>query len=296
MRRSQEIATFDASRTAGTIAKSPYNISFSTPFIKPVNTSYASQLRKNPNMKIIQIIAIIFAIHVLTTLCMAHYDPNQGRWMNRDPIEEQGGLNLYGFVGNSSIDDIDILGNWFKQMDTQHVRSLPGEKELGITPARAFIGAKCICDPKTGKWNTELVNYWVSAYIVVRTHLYANSSYYQIADHSIKGTIAHEQIHVDNYKKWHDKNLPHAESDFASTHIFDDCLTCSKYIDSKELSWVSSFFTANNDEVSHKNGPYGGGSGEVIDGPNSDTFESPPDPYTPIWKNRLRFKNLTNCK
>jgi len=30
--------------------------------------------------------------------------------MNRDPIEEEGGLNLYGFAGNSSLNGIDLLG------------------------------------------------------------------------------------------------------------------------------------------------------------------------------------------
>jgi hypothetical protein len=34
-----------------------------------------------------------------------------GRWPSRDPIEERGGVNLYGFTGNSSINFIDILGN-----------------------------------------------------------------------------------------------------------------------------------------------------------------------------------------
>jgi RHS repeat-associated protein len=38
------------------------------------------------------------------------YDPLTGRWPSRDPIEELGGGNLYGYVGNSSIDTIDILG------------------------------------------------------------------------------------------------------------------------------------------------------------------------------------------
>ena len=28
------------------------------------------------------------------------YDAGMGRWVNRDPIEEKGGVNLYGFVGN----------------------------------------------------------------------------------------------------------------------------------------------------------------------------------------------------
>jgi RHS repeat-associated protein len=38
------------------------------------------------------------------------FDPETGRWINRDPIEERGGLNLYGFVGNSSLFNFDVVG------------------------------------------------------------------------------------------------------------------------------------------------------------------------------------------
>jgi RHS repeat-associated protein len=38
------------------------------------------------------------------------YDSSNGRWINRDPIEEEGGLNLYGFVGNNGLDKWDLLG------------------------------------------------------------------------------------------------------------------------------------------------------------------------------------------
>ncbi len=38
------------------------------------------------------------------------YNPQTGRWINRDPIEEQGGLNLYGFVGNDGMNGWDLLG------------------------------------------------------------------------------------------------------------------------------------------------------------------------------------------
>ena len=37
-------------------------------------------------------------------------DTQTGRWPTRDPIEEQGGLNLYGFVNNDPINQWDYLG------------------------------------------------------------------------------------------------------------------------------------------------------------------------------------------
>jgi RHS repeat-associated protein len=43
------------------------------------------------------------------------YDPVTGRWPSRDPIEERGGVNLYGFVGNSAVNKRDYLGLWGKQ-------------------------------------------------------------------------------------------------------------------------------------------------------------------------------------
>jgi RHS repeat-associated protein len=45
-----------------------------------------------------------------------YYDPCKGRFVGRDPIEEQGGLNLYGFCGNNGVNRWDYLG-----MDVQHL-------------------------------------------------------------------------------------------------------------------------------------------------------------------------------
>ena len=38
------------------------------------------------------------------------YDPSLGRFINRDPIAEAGGTNLYAFVGNSPVNRFDYLG------------------------------------------------------------------------------------------------------------------------------------------------------------------------------------------
>jgi hypothetical protein len=39
-----------------------------------------------------------------------YYDPVTGRWPSRDPIGEMGGVNLYGFILNRSINNFDVLG------------------------------------------------------------------------------------------------------------------------------------------------------------------------------------------
>jgi RHS repeat-associated protein len=39
-----------------------------------------------------------------------YYSPRIGRWLSKDPIEEIGGANLYGFVQNSAVNRLDLLG------------------------------------------------------------------------------------------------------------------------------------------------------------------------------------------
>lgn len=38
------------------------------------------------------------------------YSPDLGRWINRDPIGENGGINIYGMVGNDGVNNWDKLG------------------------------------------------------------------------------------------------------------------------------------------------------------------------------------------
>lgn len=50
----------------------------------------------------------------LWLLAIAHahafYNPQSGRWLNRDPIEENGGLNLHNFVQENPITVVDSDG------------------------------------------------------------------------------------------------------------------------------------------------------------------------------------------
>lgn len=50
---------------------------------------------------------------------LRYYSPILGRFINQDPIGEQGGLNLYGFVLNNSINFMDILGLFWRSDSIQ---------------------------------------------------------------------------------------------------------------------------------------------------------------------------------
>jgi uncharacterized protein RhaS with RHS repeats len=39
-----------------------------------------------------------------------YYNPVTGRWLGRDPVGEQGGISLYGFIVNEPISNVDFLG------------------------------------------------------------------------------------------------------------------------------------------------------------------------------------------
>ena len=52
----------------------------------------------------------VLLLSLLTSIASAHYDPSIGRWLNRDPIAENGGVNLYGFVGNDGVGKLDLFG------------------------------------------------------------------------------------------------------------------------------------------------------------------------------------------
>ena len=55
-----------------------------------------------------------------------YYFPELRRWLSRDPLEEEGGENLYAFSANSPIYNIDFLGG--KIVVIKHI---PGEEPLG---------------------------------------------------------------------------------------------------------------------------------------------------------------------
>jgi RHS repeat-associated protein len=69
------------------------------------------------------------------------YNPLDGRFINRDPVEEGGGLNLYGFVGNDPVNTIDILGLSVSPTVLEEISSVIGSAIFGgrVLDEVAFI-------------------------------------------------------------------------------------------------------------------------------------------------------------
>lgn len=65
-----------------------------------------------------------------------YYDPKDGRFVGRDPIEEQGGINLYAFVMNSPLNRWDYLGmGWLSRLLIYADKIFSGDRdEADIAP------------------------------------------------------------------------------------------------------------------------------------------------------------------
>lgn len=59
------------------------------------------------------------------------YSPTLGRWINRDPIEEYGGINLYTYVDNDPLGGIDLFGLTGKKLMPPDSGFPPGTVDNG---------------------------------------------------------------------------------------------------------------------------------------------------------------------
>ena len=71
--------------------------------------------------------------HAPSGLYLTHYrayDPKTARWLSRDPIEEEGGINLYGYVGGNPVSFTDPLGLRGGALGYRPIRPNPPKRRL----------------------------------------------------------------------------------------------------------------------------------------------------------------------
>ena len=144
-----------------------------------------------------------------------YYNPVDGRWINRDPIAEEGGWNLYVMINNNAISWIDILGSEFKANQTE------GSLAQGNMPAGWYgktsrptpkpegeneISEECVEGKRKKTYKVSIkkskkFNVTVDSYVVndQTGRVYTANGLVEIR--------AHEQRRVDVYQKAYDVYL-----------------------------------------------------------------------------------------
>jgi uncharacterized protein RhaS with RHS repeats len=89
------------------------------------------QISRNPRRNTSRVRPSNLACSPLLTRCRRLRRPGDriGRWPNRDPLEERGGINLYGFVGNNPSNATDPDGLLLAQVG---FGLLGGAVDLGL--------------------------------------------------------------------------------------------------------------------------------------------------------------------
>ena len=121
-----------------------------------------------------------------------HYNPSTGRFLNRDPLEEQGGMNIMTFVENCPLDKFDVLGRapfeWILPLyrERMWVEELPNGKALfGTTSWHHFA-------PKITTYKS------LSEPCCYKT-LLAGGSAQAIVDWTYRDDRDHETVHVRDH-------------------------------------------------------------------------------------------------
>jgi RHS repeat-associated protein len=74
-----------------------------------------------------------------------YYDPATGRWPSRDPIGEEGGINLFAFVGNDGVNQWDYLGMLNNPLPIRPPRPQPNRPPAPAPPAPPQLGFGYLC-------------------------------------------------------------------------------------------------------------------------------------------------------
>jgi len=108
-----------------------------------------------------------------------YYSPETGRWISRDPIEEEGGINLYGFVGNDSLNGWDYLGLFDRKNNL--INRISNKLKI-INPALSLSSIYAVVAAHTREWIGD--DPWITEFLT--NYLYGSGKKITLSENQIK--------------------------------------------------------------------------------------------------------------
>ncbi|OGV33629.1 MAG: hypothetical protein A2020_11085 [Lentisphaerae bacterium GWF2_45_14] len=166
------------------------------------------------------------------------YIPEICRWLNKDSIEEQGGLNIYGFSKNNPINYIDILGNTVTAMFNNKAQafSITDDDKGGGIAAKALSGGRW--DIKTNQFLPNTTTIGMSE--VPKTYREGNGptipGVYYIADPPNDKHDWFALLNKNDYSMKYDYGRDGFYLHLGS--FSNGCVTINKYHNASNYNWL----------------------------------------------------------
>jgi len=127
---------------------------------------------KTKYLPIISLVILLVDFAIQDAHAMRWYSPSAGNWLSRDPIGEQGGLNLYGFVRNEPINWLDyfgehgpeIFGSILKDKDTM-IGDISGIRVFAEAEKKRSNKAVCLVAKLLGSSTSIYYPSWDSTFM-----------------------------------------------------------------------------------------------------------------------------------
>jgi len=155
-----------------------------------------------------------------------YYSGSLGRFIGRDPLGYVDGFGLYKpyFIPNA-VDPSGAEWEYAGMSDVELIEN--GETNGIIFTSFKPIKVKCVRCDKTKDTGYGCYKQVLERYkFKTRVNIAKKNKFGPLFGEARKGTIAHEQVHVDNRKEIHDDFEPKVKEYFNEECKFDDILEC----------------------------------------------------------------------
>ena len=179
------------------------------------------------------------------------YSPELMRWLNRDQMEEQGGVNLYAFCGNNAIMQVDVLGYEILVLDM-----FPGEEpHSGFGNVDDLASVELVYCREMDVRHRQVAS---GCFLLEISFKPPNTLFFIYYRHNKTPLIkAQEMEHISCHERYYERELDRIYSKYNHKFFNEDGLKKVKTDIEKALFTAWNNVKKCNDALDSKGGPHG---------------------------------------